>query len=88
MATIPLYRLSAQGRRISWREWQRMGGCGLSEIDRCMVARVYGPQSHWSEDLTLGEIEDAWLPAGRGLARFAVEHLGRPEWAEMEYERR
>ena len=79
MSVFPIYRLSDEGRKVTWRQWLRIGGCGLSHTSEWSVCRVLGPAAHWSEDITLGDIEDAWPAAGREIARFAATHLRKPE---------
>jgi len=81
-----MYELSDQGRAATWDEWQRVGGCGLTHIGQAFAIQALGPMSRW-ESVTLGQIADAHAAEGRSLARFAVEHLGRREWAQ-EYVRR
>ncbi|RMD63982.1 hypothetical protein D6833_04950 [Candidatus Parcubacteria bacterium] len=77
---IPTWRLSDKARRIPLAEWRRIGGCGLPG-DSLAFVRL-GPESSWDESsLTLGDIEDACPYTGRTLARFAVEHLGRGDFA-------
>lgn len=76
-----IYQLSESGRAVEWRHWKEIGGCGLSEVSEFMACRQLGPMAHWKESVTLGDIEDAFPAAGRELARFAVERLGRSEYA-------
>lgn len=76
-----IYQLSESGRAVEWCHWKGMGGCGLSEVSELMACRKLGPVAHWKDSVTLGDIEDAFPAAGRELARFAVEHLGRSEYA-------
>jgi hypothetical protein len=44
-----------------------------------VTVNLNAPQARWT-GFTLGEIEDAWAVAGREIARFAIDHLNRPEW--------
>jgi hypothetical protein len=78
-----VYQLSKIGRRVTWEQWKRTKGCGLSDQSRCMASmKLNMPEARWLDSgTTLGEIEDAWAIAGREMARFATEHLNRPEWA-------
>lgn len=76
-----VYKLSELGRSMEWSQWKRIGGCGLSQVSEFMVCRQLGPRTHWKKSITLGDIEDAFPAAGREIARFAVEHLGRIEFA-------
>ena len=76
--------LSPAGRALTWSEWLNMGGCGLSQINIHMVSSWIGkPQSHWG-DVTLGQIQEAWKPAGRELARFMVQYLDKTFFAMEE----
>jgi len=79
-----IYRLTEAGRAVTWREWRRLGGCGLTAWGTAHVCDAHGPETRWPADLTLGQIADADPAQGRGLARFARDHLRKPEWAEPE----
>ena len=71
-----IYRLSDEGRKMTYFEWRKIGGCGMPNWN--MTGRTLGPMARWDvHTLTLGEIEDACPGTGRSFARFAVEHLGR-----------
>jgi len=78
-----VWKLSEEGRKLTWNEWKHAGGCSLSNLGEGMAARNLGlPPAAWERgEITLGRIEDAWAAAGRELAGFAVRHLNRPEWA-------
>jgi len=80
---MPIYKLSEQGRKITWVAWKKMGGCGLSQESR--MTALQRIKKNVFNDTTLGEIEDAWATAGRELARFAIDHLKKGEFA-MPYE--
>ena len=57
--------------------WKKMGGCGMTHIGRFEVGRALGlPEAHWPSDLTLKKISEIHPGEGRGLARFARDHLG------------
>ncbi len=77
---IQVWVLSEKARRIPWPEWLKIGGCGTPNDSMAFVE--LGPECHWDEDVTLGDIADACPYTGRTLARFAVEHLGRGDFAE------
>jgi hypothetical protein len=47
-----------------------------------VTVALNAPQNRWT-GFTLGEIEDAWAVAGREIARFAIDHLKRPEWVRL-----
>lgn len=75
-----IYQLSDTGRRLTYGEWKKAGGC--SPPGRTMAYGTLGPIAHWDIDkLTLGDIEDACPYTGRDFARFAVEHLRKPSLA-------
>lgn len=80
-----VYRLSAAARTLTLREWRRMGGCGISTSGEWQAREKLGINLRMMEERTLGEIEDASVVAGRGLARYAVERMGRPDLALIEY---
>jgi hypothetical protein len=76
-----IYQLSDNGRHVTLAEWKRIGGCGLPGDTGCY--RKLGPPAKFDHNaLTLGQIEDACAYTGRSLARFAVEHLNKPEMAK------
>ena len=70
----PAYTLSEIWRRMTWADWKREGGCGLSGQSSGMVCQKLGKL----ESSTLGEIADAWAPAGRELARYAETRMKTP----------
>jgi len=75
---IIIYQLSEEGRKILWRNWKQIKGCGLSGESQGMVTRrILG---RFTDEITLGQIEDAWPAAGRELARFAKDHLKKDDW--------
>lgn len=79
-----MYHLSPFGRALTWKQWKQHGGCDLSDWSAGAVCGRLGLQRRGDiedRDLCLGLIEDAAHCAGRELARFAAEHLNRPEWA-------
>ena|GEM_PF-1808074 len=77
-----LYHLSPTGRALTWKQWKGHGGCDLSDWSAGLVCGQLGLRRRGDiETLPLGLIEDAAHSAGRELARFAAEHLNRPEWA-------
>ena len=67
-----IYQLSDYGRQVTWETWRSIGGCGLPNW-ACHA---------WRPGSTLGDIEDRSPAAGRSLARFAVERLKMPMFAE------
>ena len=79
---MKIYRLSNYGREMDWNTWRFLGGCGVPNSSGAY--RILGGQTHWDE-VTLGQIEDACVVSGRSLARFAVDYLGLPELARVEY---
>lgn len=84
--TTTTYRLSGAARALTWRQWQRLKGCGLSDWARYEATPALGPLSVWSaRGVTLGDVAAASVLADRELARYAVERLGRPDLAVAEY---
>ena len=83
--TVPVYTLSEAGKLLTWAQWKQKGGCGLSNHEEPKVASLCGPVSAWGDRVSLGQIAGASAVAARELARFAVTHLRRPEWALYEY---
>lgn len=77
------YVLTDTAKNVTWLEWLKLGGCGISNYAEPRVARVLGVLSKTNP--TLGQIQDAFIVAGRELARFAKTHLGKPDWAVAEY---
>ena len=75
-----IYKLSESGRRYTYYNWRKMGGCGVP--NNTNATDHLGPIAHWNvKNLTLGQIEDACPYTGRVFARFAVEHLDRQAMA-------
>ena len=83
--TTPVYTLSEAGKALTWAQWKQMGGCGLSNSEEPTVASKCGPVAAWGDRVSLGQIARLSAVAARELARFAVTHLRRPEWALYEY---
>lgn len=86
-----VYTLSATGRALTWRQWKRLtgGASVLPDLARHEVGKALDrPEGlrNW-DAVTLGQMADAYAPAGRALARFAVEHLDRRDLAEVEMTR-
>lgn len=80
-----VYTLSEAGKALTWAQWMQMGGCGLSNHEQPKVVSQCGPETAWGDRVTLEQIAGASQVASRELARFAVTHLRRPEWALYEY---
>lgn len=80
-----VYRLSSAGRAITWKKWQRLaGGRVMGNREQWVITERLGypeGEDRW-DDLTLGELAGLCPAAGRSFARFAVEHLERPDLAE------
>ncbi len=70
----PTYMLSEHWRKMTWADWKREGGCGMSGMSNGMVCHKLGRL----DARTLGEIADAWAPAGRELARYAETRMKTP----------
>lgn len=69
-----VYQLSDYGRAVNLGTWRAIGGCGLANNHACRF--------RLADDVLLGQIEDACPMSGRTLARFAVERLNIPSFAE------
>jgi hypothetical protein len=72
-----IYRLTSEGRSLQWKQWQRIGGCGLANSTG-FRGRPLKPTT------TLGEIADVCPFSGRSLARYAAERLNRHNLAQPE----
>jgi hypothetical protein len=68
----PVYDLPDHLRLMTWEQWKRKGGGGLSHLNECAVARKLGKLTNQ----TLGEIDDAWKPAGRNIAGYYYRCMG------------
>ena len=78
-----LYKLSNNGRELTWIEWIKLGGCNLPLLSYELVSRKIGPSSVWAiTGVNLGQIEDIDPAAGRYLAGFALEQWGRQDLVE------
>ena len=75
-----IYKLSPEGRRLTFLAWKELGGCGLPNNTNAYCK--LGPVGKWDKDVTLGDIADACPYTGRALAGFAVRHLNLSELAE------
>lgn len=73
------YLLSNQGRSLTWGQWKKMRGCGLSDATSRAIGKL-------SPEMTLGELENRCIVAGREIARFALTHLRKPELTRIEYD--
>lgn len=74
---MTVYKLSDAGRAMLWRDYQAYG-CGLSDLARWSLSKVFGPIAHWPSDLTLGRVEDAHAAAGREIAGNFTRALNLP----------
>lgn len=72
---IKLYNLTEKGKSLTFKDWLKMGGCNLAAGEEWYVVRVLGlPPARW-DDLTLGQIADAYIVANRQLARWAANNF-------------
>lgn len=72
-----IYKLSQDGRKLTYAAWRKLGGCGIPNMNSVFI--TLGPIAHWDKNLiTLGDIEDACPATGRDFARFAVQNLNKP----------
>lgn len=84
--TTKIYTLSDQGKQITWKQWLKMGGCRLSGCVSSNVGKAFHlPEKHWG-DITLGQMQEVCIVAGREISGFAVRHLNKPEIAVIEYD--
>jgi hypothetical protein len=60
---------------VTWREWKRRGGCGLSRISEHMVCQTLKVPHGDLSRYTLKEIADAWPAAKRELTRWAETRM-------------
>ena len=80
------YLLTDAAKLITWGEWKRLGGCSLSQYAEIWASRIVGTfQVRNAQPVTLGQLQDACIVAGREIARFAKDHLDKSEWARVEY---
>lgn len=75
-----IFRLSEKGRRLTYKRWIHMGGCGLPNCTHAY--EILGARAHWNENTTLKQIEDACPFTGRVFARFAIDILKKPEYTK------
>lgn len=80
------YRLNDLGKALTWEQWQKSRGCGLSHTASAEASRKTGPQAHWKRNgITLGDIAGASVLADRELARWMHERNGRAALVIKEY---
>jgi len=80
------YRLNDLGKALTWAQWKKSGGCGLSHIASVEASRKIGPEAYWKRDsITLGDIAGASVLADRELARWMHERNGRAALVIKEY---
>ena len=78
------YLLTDKGRNITYAQWRKMGGCGISNYASVWTSNnLQVPPAGW-DSLELGKIADACVVANRELARFALEHLKLTDFATEE----
>jgi hypothetical protein len=74
---MAIWQLSDHGRAMTWKKWRSLDSCGIP--NSTCAHQSLGPEAHWPDGLTLGQIEDACPFTGRSLARYAKERMGRDE---------
>lgn len=84
---MPVYRLTPQAKTMTWKEWKKIGGCGLSGCATHYCKVILGPMAKIEKDNPpIGDIARVSVLADREMARFGKENLGLEGWAEVEYE--
>lgn len=79
------YLLNSHAQALKWSEWKKLGGCSLSHYASEIVLRKLGPLVFNAKSaFSLGEIQDACVVAGREMASFAMNHLNKGSWVELE----
>lgn len=73
-----IYQLSDYGRQVTWKTWRSLNACGLPNSSSAQ--NKLGPECHWPDDLTLGDIEDACPFTGRSLAYYAKKRMKKDEF--------
>jgi hypothetical protein len=76
-----IYQLSDKGRELTWKQWQKLGGCYVP--NNSMAGKTVGSESTWlKNNVTLGQIEDDCPYTGRALAGFALRVLDKKDLAK------
>ena len=82
-----VYRLTANAKTMTWKEWKKIGGCGLSGWAAHYLKVVLGPMAKIEKDNPpLGDIARYSILAEREIARYGKCNLGIDDWAYLEYE--
>lgn len=82
--TTTLYLPNDKMRLLTYRQWKRMGGNGMGGRAAGNAAEHLGCRVSDLEDMAIGQITDAWIPAGRAMARHAAENFPKRELTEVE----
>ena len=84
---MKIYRLNPESKTMTWTEWLKIGGCGLSawaeydiKMNLCPMAKVK------KDNLPLGDIARVSVKADREIARYGLERLGIEDWCFIEYQ--
>ena len=78
------YRLTETGRAMTWLEWKKKGGCGLSDWAVHYISKQLCPPARWPKTLTLGDLADASALADREIARYGHERTRLKDFAKPE----
>ena len=82
-----VYRLTAQAKTMTWKEWKKIGGCGLSaQAELLLRNKLVAVGKVYNDNPPLGDIANNSIIADREMARFGVDRLGLKDWAYLEYE--
>ena len=83
---MPVYNLSESGKLVTWKEWKKHGGSGISAREYGAVCSEVGLEDGWiKRGVTLGDIAKASKIAERELARYAMERWARADLVKVEY---
>ena len=83
---MTIYNLSKSGKTITWTEWKKHDGCGISNVEIGDISAALGPEDGWKrKGVTLGDIADVSKVAERNLARYAKERWQRDDLVTVEY---
>ena len=83
---MTVYNLSDSGKAVTWKEWRKHNGCGISNHEYGAVCGALGSEDGWNrKGVTLGDIAAASKIAERELARYAMERWARNDLVTVEY---
>ena len=83
---MTIYNLSESGKVVTWTEWKKHGGCGISNSEIGNVSAALGPENGWKrKGVTLGDIADVSKVSERNLSRYVKERWKRDDLVTVEY---